>query len=347
MRRRERWIDVCKGYLIIMVVIGHVVSAFQSANMFVDNLICSFLHDFVYTFHMAAFFFVSGYLYTNCGSNNLPLEKKLLKRIIAYGIPYTIFTALYYIFKIVFSSYVNSKVNSVDLLAAFIKPFGYLWFIYALMLIEIIQDIVQEICGKRKAGEKLKYYLTAVAILLSIVQYYCSKHLNSHFTDYVVSDIMRMWIYFLLGVYFGKMILKAIKDLNTKTIITVTAVFFVLNFACFNKMIYKSWITTFLMALCGIIICIYISTRFTECGLIEYIGKMSLPIYLLHDYILTVCRIVVNAFHINEWSIAFAISFCSALTLPIIACILSKKIFHLDFVFYPSRYLITKKETTQ
>ena len=57
MRKRESWIDVCKGIAIILVVIGHIESVYR-----IDMSALIVVHDFVYSFHMPLFLLISGYL---------------------------------------------------------------------------------------------------------------------------------------------------------------------------------------------------------------------------------------------------------------------------------------------
>ena len=45
--KRIEWIDIAKGLLIILVVVGHVVSSYQSANMFSDSYLVNGTSRFV------------------------------------------------------------------------------------------------------------------------------------------------------------------------------------------------------------------------------------------------------------------------------------------------------------
>ena len=99
---------------------------------------------------MATFFFISGYIYQNFGKGNLSLGQKIQKRLIAYGIPYIVFSIVYYLVKIVLSSFVNTTISLEEIVFIPVKPFGYLWFVYALMFMEILQDIVEHVFTNKK-----------------------------------------------------------------------------------------------------------------------------------------------------------------------------------------------------
>ena len=45
--KRIEWLDICRGILIILMVVGHSTGLFNK---------------YIYQFHMAAFFFLSGYM---------------------------------------------------------------------------------------------------------------------------------------------------------------------------------------------------------------------------------------------------------------------------------------------
>jgi len=82
--KRLDWIDIAKGYGIILVIFAHL------KNWSFNN--------YIYSFHLPLFFFLSGYVFK---ANNTFLDsilKKIKGLIIPYfmlGIPMVIFTVLY------------------------------------------------------------------------------------------------------------------------------------------------------------------------------------------------------------------------------------------------------------
>ena len=340
--KRERWLDICKGYLIIMVVIGHVVSAFQSANMYVDNQLFTFIHSFAYSFHMATFFFISGYIYQNFGKGNLSLGQKIQKRLIVYGIPYIVFSIVYYLVKIVLSSFVNTTISLEEIVFIPVKPFGYLWFVYALMFMEILQDIVEHVFTNKKKSVYVGKCLFLFAAALCIVQYYLSMNVGTAFTDYIFSDFMRMWVYFIIGVYGGKIVVSKVKNLSWTAISLLLAVSILINILVMYKAFSKNILVIVCMALIGGMAVIAVSLKTKNNSWLEYLGKVCFPIYLLHDYVLVFCRIIVAKMTGEiSWWLILIVSTILAIVLPIIIYQISCKLLHLDFVFHPGRYLKT------
>lgn len=93
-RLRLHWLDVVKGIAIILVVMGHVTSNYINDNNIEIAGSFRILHSFIYSFHMPLFMFISGYLF----SSSLMKDYKTtaLSKLIAYGIPYVVFSVVYW-----------------------------------------------------------------------------------------------------------------------------------------------------------------------------------------------------------------------------------------------------------
>ena len=57
---RLKWLDICKGFAILLVVLGHVI---DGATMYKDVVWMQYLYKAIYAFHMPLFFFLSGMAY--------------------------------------------------------------------------------------------------------------------------------------------------------------------------------------------------------------------------------------------------------------------------------------------
>ena len=73
MSKRIEWIDICKGIGIILVLIGHT-----------DSMPCI---KMIYSFHMAFFFMISGFLYS-AKNVSLSLQTWLKSNLVRYILPY-------------------------------------------------------------------------------------------------------------------------------------------------------------------------------------------------------------------------------------------------------------------
>lgn len=63
--RREAWLDSLKGFAILLVILGHVLSGYLDAAAF-PGAYTSFytIRTWIYSFHMPLFFLISGFTFT-------------------------------------------------------------------------------------------------------------------------------------------------------------------------------------------------------------------------------------------------------------------------------------------
>lgn len=87
--QRDRTLDIAKGICIILMVIGHSGCP-------------TYLHDFIYMFHMPCFFFISGWLLNDKYLSDL--KKGLLQKAKGSYYPYVKWTLIFLIFHNVFAS---------------------------------------------------------------------------------------------------------------------------------------------------------------------------------------------------------------------------------------------------
>ena len=124
---RNKSIDAMKGLLILLVVIGHVLLGSLDDNP---------LRYLIYSFHMQAFFFISGFLFnvekikyysfTNLCSK---YWKRMLKMWLIAWLVYTIYA-------------IRDDFSIISILRQIYNPYYHLWFIPALFLTIVISHFV-------------------------------------------------------------------------------------------------------------------------------------------------------------------------------------------------------------
>lgn len=130
-RKRYIWIDCVKGVLIILVVLGHMIS-----NKTIGN--------FVYSFHVPAFFVLSGYL-LKC-KNNASFSKQQMKK---YIIPYLSFSIISIGIRAAYD-FCFEKTNLYDNFIAysirFLSGFGLpaIWFISSYFIARIVFGVTNQ-----------------------------------------------------------------------------------------------------------------------------------------------------------------------------------------------------------
>ena len=184
---RNRSIDAVKGSLILTVVIGHILLGTLDGNI---------LRYVIYSFHMPAFFFISGYLFKKDSICSLPftlLIRKYWKRMLfPWLLAWIAYTSI--------NLYHN--FNVVSLLGYIVTPWYHLWFIPELMLDICITWLVFRLANNTQKS------LTCYVSLFIIGLFF----FNLYHTHYELPAIVRLryFLFFLTGVVFGNE-LKSVK----------------------------------------------------------------------------------------------------------------------------------------
>lgn len=190
MERKNQY-DIMKGIGIILVIMCHAGLG-------------GFAKEFIYTFHMPLFFFVSG-----CFFRNIELGKFLMKNFKQLLIPYLFFVICMIVVKQIrsadfFSSISNTFLN-LDITNES-DPFLYesIWFLVALFEVRIVYWIINNVFGKHcivnlfvsfilfLSGNVLHYFNIDIPLFLdttlSVVIFYSAGDLfrNKGFDEYII-----------------------------------------------------------------------------------------------------------------------------------------------------------------
>lgn len=148
--KRIQWIDVLKGVTAIFVILGHVLLGYTNNNAFpeVQNLLQTINH-WIYSFHMPLFMVISGFAFTVAYIKNSKMDKpRIKKQILNLALIYFIFQASLCFLKIIFNSFVDSKMDIYRLISNLIIPDNIMWYIWVLFiyyyLIMFIYDKIKE-----------------------------------------------------------------------------------------------------------------------------------------------------------------------------------------------------------
>ena len=139
LKTREIWVDNVKVVACILVVFGHFFQSMTQSGVLPANDLYQWFNRTIYYFHVPLFFICSGYLYQRFTVVNdfESWKTNVLKKLVALGIPYFVFSYATWLLKTVFSSSVNSQVGGLgDTL--FVHPASPYWYLYALFFLFLI-----------------------------------------------------------------------------------------------------------------------------------------------------------------------------------------------------------------
>lgn len=164
MKQRNMFWDNYKGILIFLVVFGHCIYSYSSKipDSFVQNL-----YLFIYSFHMPAFIFCSGYFSKSERSRN----KESLTNLLLY---YIVFNTLMMLFAYF---YMGTDFK-------FLKPYYSYWYILALVVWRILMSIL---------GNSKIFFI--ISLIVSLTIGYTSEFSNVLATR----RILTFFVFFIAG----------------------------------------------------------------------------------------------------------------------------------------------------
>jgi acyltransferase len=280
---RLKNIDLIKGLLIVLVILGHVLQGKMDEAIW---------RTIIYSFHTPLFIGISGFLFNVdklIGINIIALVKKYLFRVI---VPWIIAVVFYFLL----STIINQDTSILTgLIKAFVSPFYHLWFIPGFLSWVILTWLFKKI----KIGDK---QLLLIGFFISIV----SKALQTYPEIYQDFGILNSGIGLILH-----------------TFRPYFYFFFVLGFVCKHLDLARPKILEYILPLLGFVMVIYSFYRpnnllstinffflnsfilsfilkisannmIKQSKTIEWIGLNSLAIYLWHVLPILICKYIIG-----------------------------------------------------
>lgn len=187
---RLNWIDWAKTLAITFVVYGHIPAERGD-----------FLHNYITSFHMPLFFFISGYL----TKKEYMSKETLTKYWHTLIIPYLCYNIIFYPYWAIRFTLDHPTTDWYEFIKPIIgtimlqikTPFndylnGVTWFIAALFMMKIILST----CNKYKIGKYVIYLLVIITALFYIV-----NEFNLYISGLIPINFSRCFPFFILGHY--------------------------------------------------------------------------------------------------------------------------------------------------
>ena len=302
---RLPFIDINKGILILLCVLSHEIDIIDSRQYFVVSSIYDKIEYLWVSFFMPSFFFVSGF----CSSMNKSFKSTLwqgLKTLILPTITLTFLCSLLYN---LFTNglILNELMSSLKRLGTSIVLLSGNWFIQAMFLCRLIYWIINNISEKWLHRIVLSVTLSVIGSILSI----------NKVDDFSLGLINTMIItsFFCFGQYYKN---KGINIQTQKISILVFLILYFVFLLLFEKrpvlvrdavITYWNIIPMLLLGVTGSIAFISICTQIGSNKFLEYFGRNSLVVYILHIPILGVLLTINRAiFSIDKLAIVLVIT---------------------------------------
>lgn len=273
-KKRIDWIDMAKGYGMILVIYGHIIFSSNSLPLYM-----------IFSFHMPLFFFLSGYVFSNRRPFNDFIrnkEKTLLLPVFGYGSVIIIFMLLFYRPTNISDFFI---ANIIRLLLQY--RFVSLWFLSSLFVVDFI---FYALLSTKRYPISIK---VSLVVITGIFYYYFGGQALAYSVDTAPIAL----IFFYAGYIFKqKNLAENIKILKYRPLLFPLAlVLFCLgNYYIFyggykffdmNTCTYPLPLLSIIDAFLGIYLLIIISQLF-NIKIIKYIGKNTIIFLGLHNFVI-------------------------------------------------------------
>jgi acyltransferase len=290
-------IDLIKGLLVILVILGHILLGKLNENL---------ARFIIYGFHMPIFVAISGYLINHNNLQKSQLKDLFIKYKYRIIVPWAIAVIGYAIVT-------NDNYNLTNLIVIFVKPYYHLWYIPAILTYIFFTWLLTRL---KIEFNKIVILGIMVISLLSYMAYILPALISSTPIKAALSLIRpQFYVFFYLGFYLKsnsnfmqikRGIYLAILPI---ALIAYIACFFVPNTLLFIVSFFSLnfFLTIFLLRKVT-------SERTPRIPLLEWMGQNSLAIYLWHVVPLLVLK-KLSILTDNIWAYYVACVIAEALVL--------------------------------
>ena len=277
--KRIGYIDALRGFAMILVVYFHI-SAYGFGSYVTGY------NGIIERFRMPIFFFISGWLFykANRICNWESIVDLLKKKWMQLIIPTAIFMTLYLI---IFGYWDFSSLGS--------DKKGY-WFTFVLFEIIAIYVILEAFLNKRDTT-KGEIMVMIIILLLSVSAFYYAKYYTRYYEELgnwktilgLFSFVkIRHIVFFWFGTIVRKRFDKFVQITDNLYLIAAMAILFIALcvFPCIFSTKGIEYVAYLLAGLSGTIIIFTIFKKVSHFAFLQYIGRHTLDIYLIHYFFL-------------------------------------------------------------
>lgn len=325
-KKREVWIDYIKAVACLAVLTFHVIYGMQNAGL-ECGMFLSGLKVFCGIFQIPVFLFASGYLF---GKKKVTSYVRFEgRKLLNLGVPYIVFSIVYYVINVTFQSSVNFSYTPKNLIEIYITPLAQYWYIFATILIFLVLPILEKLIQN-------EVLLLAFLLAWKLVNSYWLSVTNY---DYYFSQYA---FYFYLGTLYCRHHRELSLKKEKKITVFVSCLGFLLLF--FSMYFYKWGSATPVKEVFLAVLAIYLLTYFfenyaekMENWLLRTVAKYSFQIYLLHTMVTAATRILLCRLGLlSQWP-QFLFGWIIGLGVTIFVAYVCEKTVYCNVFFFPER----------
>lgn len=325
--KRIPWLDYLRAFACFLVAFGHLLKSLPESGIMDAHWLLTGFVQIIYHFHVALFFFASGYLFQLSSSRCAGLQdygRKKLLRLVDLIIPYVIFSVVNYAVKLILAGSVNTSVSGSLWRTLLLDPVAQMWYLYALAMVILVTPAMR--------SNKSCRIITAVSAVLKLLS------LFSVFRVFIgTTYILQNQIWFVLGMLWA---FRGVR-MNWPAACLCAAGFAGL---CAAEFILGSLPAVLdpLTTLLGVLMCVGFFQAATDrreqlSPVWRVLARYMMQIYLLHTFFAAGVRIVLTKLGVKSAPVHLLIGFAATFVGPVFCAWIAERSKVLNIVFFPSK----------
>ena len=290
-------INIARGLGVLIVLLGH---SFPDAEIGVfGNLLFQWGYDACYSFHMALFFVVSGFVIgEKYYEGTYSLREEMAGKVKRLLVPYLFLSYISLLPKIVLNTYARNPVDASGAIKVLLGagPNGSLWYLYTLVLFSVFALFCGKIFKHYQGSSKSIIILLPGFLTYALYLYAGETALHTIYLE----KVCRYLIFFVIGMI-GRHFYGYISGIY-RTWGAIIALIVVVVFAC--PIGYKTdYLITALLGTYGILAIAYQIAQDKESKRYRFLdccGKYSYDIYIVSYYVQQTIRVI--CFRWLQWN---------------------------------------------
>lgn len=317
MGKRENYLDVAKGITLFLVVLGHLVSFRGTA------------YTWIFSFHMMLFFFVSGYEFNAKKYGDYRFSAYLDKKVKSLLIPFAAAAAIGLVLSYIIPGWRIADMNITYTLLYLAQPatlhVGQIWFLLGLFWAEIFFFYLY-----KKLFSKVSIpTVIFVLILISVIGFNINKVTFMQYArlPWKLDSAVTALVFYTVGFYtketgilnklFSRKLLSAVVMLLTGFLGFYIAKY-KNGYVNICDCQFGNYFYFYISAFCGIVFILLLSRFLSKSRVLQYYGRNTLWMFILHIFLLSLSVSVLNAVTKTQYVRSANIPFAYCLVLAVL-----------------------------
>ncbi len=311
---RIPWVYHARGLALLLIVYRHIVLGMKFSGIEVSPLMYD-LQLFFFNFRMPAFFILSGVFIAKSlkRKSEVQVAKDKAGNLLY---PYILWACIMLLMQVNFSQFTNARRGWGDFFYIITQPraLDQLWYLMALFNASILYLLLNKFLKNKPA----------LHIILALALYATAFFVEKYS---IFRDLFYFYIFLLTGTFLSEWLInseKRARILNTAYLKWLLPLFLIGQWFWFTH-IKQSGLYEVPFLIINFIGCYFLFTvavliaRTKKSEWLDYIGRYSLYIYILHVQIAAIIRkvVVVSYANVDPWLLLF-ICFIGAIIIPIV-----------------------------